>query len=237
MGSWNTDRALAVVGIVIGLLGLIPIFRESSNQLRVSYVAALALLFAVFYVLYKSGRGPQYSTTSMKKHLRFVTNDGTRATFTREQTIMINFGCMDEIWCRNIVADGSIQNVQVDGQTPLQEDQQHLGCLLDVRKRFGGTLYKGQTATVCWSHDLVDSFPDRREFIDHDVTPATKLLDLTVELPAGQRKFSKVKLEERVAGEPSRNLEAPAVEQNGTIIRAKIKSPHPGRTIRLSWEW
>ncbi len=202
MGFWNTDRSLACVGILIGLLGLIPIFRDSNAQVRVSYIAALVLLLVVFFVVYNSGRGPQYSTTSMRKHLRFLSEDGALATFTREQAIRINYGSMDEIWCRNIVADGKIQNVRVDGQPPLPEDQQRLGCLLDVRKKFGGSLYKGQTAKICWSHDLLDSFPNRREFIDHDVTPSTKCLELIVELPRGQRKFENAKLEERVAGEP-----------------------------------
>ena len=173
----------------------------------------------------------------MKKVLRFSTEDGMRATLTRDQTIRINYGSMDEIWCRNIVADGRIEIVQVDGQLPQLEDQQRLGCLLDVRKKFGGTLYRGQQATVCWSHDLINSFPNRKEFMDHDVTPATNHLELVVELPKGRRRFESVSLEERVAGEPSRGLDAPKIEQNGTILRAKIKSPHPGRTIRLSWEW
>jgi hypothetical protein len=144
---------------------------------------------------------------------------------------------MDEIWCRNIVADGKIENVRVDGESPLPEDRQTLGCLLDVRKRFGSTLYRGQGATVCWTHDLIDSFPDRREFIDHDVTPATYLLELVVALPQGARKFHSVALEERVAGEPSRSLGFPTIEQNGLCIRATIKRPHTGRTIRMSWEW
>lgn len=237
MGSWNTDRSLAVVGTVIGLLGLVPILLDANIQLRTLYVIALVLLLVVFYILYRSGRGPQYSTTMMRKHLRFLCENGAKATFIREQTIRINYGSMNEIWCRNIVADGVIENVRVDGLAPSAEDQQRLGCLLDVKKVFTSTLYKGQTATVCWSHDLIDSFPDRREFIDHDVTPATRFLELVVELPGGERKFENPTLEERVAGEPSRGLQPPSLEQNGTILRAKIKSPHPGRTIRLSWEW
>ena len=233
----NTDRSLAVIGVVIGLLGLVPIFRDAETQGRVLYSVSLSLLLLVFVVLYKSGRGPQYSTTMMRKSLKFQTSEATRATFTRDQTIRVNYGSMDEIWCRNIVADGKIENVQVDGETPPAEDRQTLGCLLDVRKRFGSTLYRGQVTTVCWTHDLVDSFPNRREFIDHDVTPATDLLELVVELPQGLRKFHDAALEERVAGEPARSLGSPTIEQNGLRLRATIKKPHPGRTIRMSWGW
>lgn len=237
MESWNTDRWLAVVGVVIGLLGLIPIFRDANIQIRVLYLVALALLLLLFWYLYRSGRGPQYSTTLLRKTLRFQTDDGARATLLREQTIRINYGALSEIWCRNIVADGSIQNIQIDGRPPEEEDQQRLGCLLDVRKRFHSMLYKGQTATICWSHELLNSFPSRHEFMDHDVTPATHFLELVVEVPVGGRRFGEATLEEKVAGEPSRPLPPPRLEQNGTILRAKIKSPHPGRTIRISWEW
>jgi len=219
----NTDRSLAVIGVVIGLLGLVPIFRDAETQGRVLYSVSLSLLLLVFVVLYKSGRGPQYSTTMMRKSLKFQTSEATRATFTRDQTIRVNYG--------------SMENVQVDGETPPAEDRQTLGCLLDVRKRFGATLYRGQVTTVCWTHDLVDSFPNRREFIDHDVTPATDLLELVVELPQGLRKFHDAALEERVAGEPARSLGSPTIEQNGLRLRATIKKPHPGRTIRMSWGW
>lgn len=233
----NTDRSLALIGVVIGLLGLIPIYRDSKTQEQILYSVSLFLLLLLFAVLYRSGRGPQYSTTMMRKTLKFQTPEATRATFTRDQTIRVNYGSMDEIWCRNIVADGKIENVRVDDQIPGSEDKQTLGCLLDVRKRFGVTLYRGQTTTVCWTHDLIDSFPDQREFIDHDVTPATNFLELVVELPQGTRKFHEAALEERVAGEPSRSLGSPAIEQNGLHLRATIKKPHPGRTIRMSWSW
>jgi hypothetical protein len=233
----SADRSLAVTGVVIGLLGLIPIFRDASSQERILYTVALLLLGGLFIAIYRSGKGPQYSTKSMRKTLRFLTADGTRATFTRDQAIRVNYGSMDEIWCRNIVADGTIENVRVDGQVPAEEDQQTLGCLLDVRKRFGSTLYRAQKTSVCWTHDLINSFPDQREFIDHDVTPATDQLELIVELPEGPRKFRDAVLEERVAGEPSRSLGAPAIEQNGLLLHAIIRKPRAGRTIRMSWSW
>ena len=238
VGSWNTDRALAVIGVVIGLLGLIPIFRDASTQERILYAIVLTLLLAAFAILYRSGRGPQYSTTIVRKTVKFSQEDGSKAYFAREQTIRINYGSMAEIWCRNIVADGSIQNVLVDNQAPLPDDQRKLGCLLDVRKRFSSTLYKGQETTICWSYDLIDSFLGRTEFIEHEVTPATHLVELVVELPAGAaRMFRNPKLEERVAGEPSRSLLDPQIAQNGHVIHTKIKAPHPGRTIRLSRDW
>lgn len=181
----NTDRLLAWVGVAIGILGLIPIFRDASNQVRLAYATGLVALLITFMVLYRAGKGPQYSTMSMKKTLTFTGGDRRYATLVREQRIKINYGSMNEIWCRNIVADGQIENFRIDGIPPDADDQARLGCLLDVRKRFLRTLYRGDEETVAWSYDLVDSFPENQEFMDHDVTPGTRLLELVVELPAG----------------------------------------------------
>jgi hypothetical protein len=95
-------------------------------------------------------------------------------------------------------------------------------------------MYRGQTTTVRWSHD---SFPHARGFFDHDVTPSTRIVELVVGLPNGSRRFANATLEERVAGEPGRILDAPSAERNGTILRAKIRSPLSGRTIRFGWDW
>jgi membrane protein implicated in regulation of membrane protease activity len=61
----STDRVLAWLGVAIGILGLIPIFQNSSLQLRLAYAVALTLLLVLFIFLYRSGRGPQYATLSM----------------------------------------------------------------------------------------------------------------------------------------------------------------------------
>jgi len=189
----------------------------------------------LFTVLYRSGRGPQYSTISMKKALTFADGSENRASLVREQKIRVNYGSMSEIWCRNIVADGRIQNVRIDGIFIEPEDREQLGCLLDIRKKFLRTLYRGDLESVTWSYDLLDSFPNKQEFIDHDVTPGTRLLELTVALPA-TRPCRGAKLEERVAGEPSRQLGDPSITQNGTVLRAIVKFPKEGRTIRFSWQ-
>jgi hypothetical protein len=172
----------------------------------------------------------------MKKTLTFADSSGISANLIREQKIRVNYGSMSEIWCRNIVADGAIQNLLVDGLPPEHEDQEKLGCLLAVRKKFLRTLYRGDCESVTWSYNLLHSFPNKQEFIDHDVTPGTQLLELIVHLPEN-RPCRGVKLEEKVAGEPSRQLQDPDVTRSGIMLYAKVKSPKEGRTIRLSWQW
>jgi hypothetical protein len=230
----NTDRVLAWVGVAIGILGLIPIFRDASLQLAIAYTIVLALLLILFAFLYRSGRGPQYATLSMKKTLRIVETDGSLARMSREQRIRVNYGQLSEIWCRNIVADGSIQNLLIDKSPP--DDEKRMGCLLSICKRFSTPLFRGQEATILWTHELLNAFPAINERMEHDVTPETLYLELIVELP-NSRPCRAATLHESVSGEPARLLPDPTIELHGTVLKAVVKRPREGRTICLSWEW
>lgn len=230
----STDRILAWVGVAIGILGLIPIFRDSSLQLRVAYAVILLLLLVLFTFLYRSGRGPQYATRSMTKTLKIVESDGSLARMSREQRIRVNYGQLGEIWCRNIVADGSIQNLLIDNNPP--DDEKKMGCLLSICKRFTTPLFRGQEASILWTYDLRDAFTEKNERIEHDVTPGTYYLELIVELP-DSRPCRSATLHESVSGEPARLLPDPAIELHGTVLKAVVKRPSEGHTICLSWEW
>jgi hypothetical protein len=230
----STDRILAWVGLAIGILGLIPIFRDSSLQLTIAYVVVLTLLVILFAFLYRSGRGPQYATLSMRKTLEIVEADGSLARMRREQRIRVNYGQLSEIWCRNIVADGSIQNLLIDNNPP--DDEKRMGCLLSICKRFETPLFRGQEKTIVWTYELRNSFLARTEVLDHDVKQATRYLELTVVLPAS-RPCCGASMHELIAGDPEKLLPNPTIDMHGTILKAILKRPEKGRTIRLTWEW
>jgi hypothetical protein len=230
----STDRILAWVGVAIGILGLIPIFLDSSMQLRLAYAVVLTLLLVLFAVLYRSGRGPQYATLSMKKTLEIVEADGSLAWMRREQRIRVNYGQLSEIWCRNIVADGSIHSLLIDNCPP--DDEKRMGCLLSICKRFDNPLFRGQEKTIIWTYELRNSFSARTEVLDHDVKQATRYLELTVVLPVS-RPCRGASLHELIAGDPDKLLPNPVIDMHGTVLKAILKHPEKGRTIRLTWEW
>ena len=170
----------------------------------------------------------------MKKTLEIVTDDGSLAHLHREQRIRVRYGHLGEIWCRNIVADGSITNLRIDGAPP--DGFETTGCLLSVCKKFGEPIFRGQEVTVVWTYDLVDSFSADHEALEHDVTPGMHHLELEVRLPE-RRLGRNAALHELFAGEPAKQLNAPVLEQNGKVLRAKRKGLTEGSTIRLSWDW
>ena len=230
-----SDRQLAWFSVILGaFLGLIPIFRDSNSQLKFACAAAVAALIVVLLILAFQGTGPQYETVSMKKTLEIVTPDGTLAHLHREQRIRVKYGHLSEIWCRNIVSDGSIANLRIDGNPP--DSQENTGCLLSICKKFGEPVFRGQEVTVVWTYDLIDSFPANHEALEHDVTPGMQHLELEVRLPDG-RLGRNATLQTLFAGEPAKQLKAPAVEQNGRILRSTRMGLTEGSTIRLSWDW
>jgi hypothetical protein len=230
----STDRVLAWVGVAIGILGLIPIFRDSSLQLKLTYAVCLILLLAFFAFLYRNGRGPQYTILSMKETLEILEINGSHAKMRREEQIRVNYGQLSEIWCRNIVADGSIGNHLIDGEPP--DLTESAGGLVSICKRFTTPLFRGQEANILWTYELSDSFPARTEVFDHDVKQATRYLEMIVILHK-DRPCRGATLHALIAGDHDRQLRSPSIEMNGTVVKATIKRPEKGRTIRLTWEW
>jgi hypothetical protein len=232
----SADRKIAWFGIGLSVLGLLPIFRDANTQLIVAYCLLFLALIAFFiYAAYRTS-GPQFSTVSLKKVLTIQDKGGVLANLTREQRIRVNYGSIAEIWCRSIYADGSIDNFKVDGAVVPAYDQSWFGPIVDLRKRFTEAIFDGHETTVAWTYDLHNSFPDKHEALDHDVTPGTKEVELTVHLPS-DRPCVKASLHVLAGGDPVSQLDDPEISEDRKTLRARMKSPKSGHTLRLSWDW
>lgn len=232
----STDRKIAWFGIALSALGLVPIFRDANTQLIVAYcLLFLALLGFFLYAAYRTS-GPQFSTVSLKKVLTIQDKDGALANLTREQRIRVNYGSIAEIWCRGIYADGTVDNLKVDGEEVPAYDQSWSGPIVDLRKRFSEAIFSGHETTVAWAYDLHNSFPARHEALDHEVTPGTGVVELTVHLPADSLCI-RSSLHILVGGEPVEQMDDPEISDDRKTLRARVKSPKNGYTLRLSWDW
>jgi hypothetical protein len=232
----NTDRKIAWFGIGLSALGLLPIFRDANTQLMVAYcLLFLALLGFFLYAAYRTS-GPQFSTVSLKKVLTIRDKNGVLSNLTREQRICVNYGSISEIWCRGIYADGTVDNFTVDGEAVPTYDQNWSGPTVDLRKRFSEAIFIGHETTVAWAYDLHNSFPAKHEALDHEVTPGTGILELTVKLPA-DRICIRSSLHVLVGGEPVKQLEDPEISNDRKTLHARVRSPKNGHTLRLSWDW
>jgi len=230
----STDKMLAWAGLVIGLLGLIPIVRDASVQVRAAYLIALALLIVTFTAIAFTGRGPNYQTLLARKVLTIMDTGGKLAEIRSEQTIRVRYGSLDGIWWNGLTADGTFTDPLANGQPPVQSKR--FGTTLSYYFEFPPPLSRGETKKVVWSIKAHNSFTDNNEAFLHDTKPWTKKLEMEVNFPEG-RPSRNPKLHVEVAGSYIDTLEDPTNNGNGRQLVAKVNRPKMGHVYSLDWEW
>ncbi len=233
----STNRKIALLSLGLSALELISIFHDAQTQVAIAYcLLFLALLGIFIYAAYRTS-GPQFTTISIKKTLVIHDHNASSANMTREHKIRVNYGSIPEIWSRGICSDGTIDNFMVDGETVPKCDQiWSPGVVVDLRKRFSEAIFMDHETTVTWTYDLHDSFPERHEALDHDVIPGTRFVEMTVHLPT-DRPCINASLHVLVGGESVSQLEDPEISEDRKLLKARVKSPKAGQTLRLSWDW
>jgi hypothetical protein len=236
MKEVSTDRKLAWLGIGLSLLGLIPIFRDANTQLIVAYCLLFVALTGAFVYVALRTSGPQFTTILIKKILTIEDRAGATASLVREHTFRVNYGSIQEIWCRGIYADGTMDAFKVDGKDVPPSDRVSEGATLALRKRFPDPIFSDHEERAMWSYIVHDSFPAEQEALDHEVIPGTKLVELTVILPA-DRTCIAATTHIYAGGEAVGQEPDPEVSPDRRTITAKVKSPKSGHTVRLGWKW
>lgn len=230
----STDRKLAWLGLLVGLIGLIPVLHEASFKL--STLLVLLLVAVGSYLVYSEWQVTRSAMTTLELEKKVVIHDagGTNSTLTRRQKIRANYAFLGEIWFRNMVTDGSFGPVTIDGVPPAMITR--MGCLLSYSKRFTPPLSRGTVCEVRLTCDVADSFPSTEEGLLHEVAQDTRLLYLKVELPSA-RVCKTAALYLEAAGEPARELEKPEISFDRRLITSTIKMPITGYTYHLHWTW
>lgn len=230
----SIDRKLAWGGLLVGLAGLIPTFKEAGWAWALPLTIALLVIGS--YLSYSEWSTTRTAVTVLSLEKRVIIHDveGRRADLIRTQKIRVNQGWLHEYWFRNLVGDGSFGPFTIDGEPPSQSVK--LGCLVSYAKRFERPLSKGTVCDLKLETTGQDCFTSKHEGLLHDCAQDTRLLILKVELPAN-RVCREASLLLEAAGEPSRKLEKPEVSADYRTITATVKNPKAGFTYSLYWEW
>lgn len=230
----SNDRKIAWVALLIGVVGLIPIFRESNWKWSALVVLIVALIGA--YLIYTEWRFTRsaITTLSLKKHVVISDIGGTKAKLIRTQTVRANYAFVNETWFRNMVTDGNFGPVTIDGESPSRVAT--MGCLTSYMKMFNPPLSRGMKKEVRLECDVSNSFPASEEGLLHEVAQDTRHLILEVQLPK-ERVCKTAQLLLEAAGEPARKLDDPEISDDRCTIRSTIKMPHTGYTYHLHWTW
>src|SRR5581483_2539841 len=117
-------KAWPWITAVIGVTVLLLVFMPDHTVVGVLIICILVGLTWLFWWLNR----PMFTFISVEKVLTIQDVDGKVAKLLRYQTARANHKGITEFWCRNISADGSIDNILIDDQAPFQ-----------VRKEAGDT--------------------------------------------------------------------------------------------------
>ena len=217
----STDRKLAWAGLALGIVGLIPLFKEQAWGWTLAVL--LAMLLVGGYLVYSEWSSTRTAVTILSLRKKAVIHDiqGKTARLERVQKIRVNYGWLSEYWFRNMVTDGSFGPFTIDGDPPAQTEK--LGCLVSYSKRFDKPLSRGTVRDLRLECDVQDCFLSKDEGLLHDVAQDTRLLILEVELPAN-RLCQDARLVLEAAGEPSSELEKPEVSADHRTISATMQA-------------
>ncbi len=143
---------------------------------------------------------------------------------------------LSEFWFKGLGADGSVENILIDGQQP--HVAQVKAGLKEACKRFSSNLERGQTFRTTATLDFVDSFPDNPEFYTHKVSTKTKKVRLVVRFHP-EKRCTSAKVYLQYGGAQYQLLKNPRLErsEDGREIRLELKKPNPGEEYRLEWNW
>jgi hypothetical protein len=176
---------------------------------------------------------PDFTLLQVERTITFQDPQARVALMERRQVARANHRGLVEFCFKNIIADGSIQNLLIDGRAP---DYQGISCGATEVCKYFPQLERGQINELTLTYELVDSFSKDSEAIIHSVAHKTKLLRVIVKCHP-QRPIRNARATLRFAGQPYKNLHQPKLTNNGCQIEFEIKKPRLGAQYYIEWEW
>jgi hypothetical protein len=221
---------LAWIGIILGVPGFLLLFFTShvtSGLLVFAFVAVLV------WVRWELGR-PEFTILEIEKILTFHDSQASRATLVRRHKARANHKGLTEFWCGNISTDGSLQNVQVDGQDP-HAMKTEAGDLR-ICKRFPRPSEHGEIYEMQLSYDLLKSFEGNPEGLIHVCSYKTKRLKMVVVFHP-EKPCRSARAYIRFGGQPHERLPQPKISEDATRAEIELTRIKLGGEYCLEWNW
>ena len=229
----NTDRAIAILGIIIGLPAFFALFFSNEHRLEGALVSVLVVFVVVGTWWYRRQQAkPQFTSLELRKTYIIQTTDGSLASAQRIEKMRANFHGITEWWNRALMFDGTVTNILIDGEPP--SSIVDVVGTLEVCKRFPRPLEKDEVITISMTYELHDSFTKSSESVVHTNSTDVPELVIVVELP---RPCITAEVRRTYSGDHGKLEAPPSVSTNHRIIEAKIKKPHMGASYHVDWTW
>ncbi len=228
----SLDRALAVLGLIIGLPAFFALFFSShAVEAILTALLAVVLIVAAVAVNHVASRHP-FRLTAVDVDLDLSTSPAS-ARLRKDYRLVANFGQLNQLIHRNIAADGQIHSFTWNGspvaatgvETSMGEYRVTVPLIpAPTRgKEFGGRL----------EYALDNSFLSQHESMEYVVDLPTKSASLKIQLcrPC-------TTAEARVAiGGQEKDVPGLVIAPDRKSMGIQVKRPKVGSSIRIYWTW
>lgn len=228
----SLDRALGVLGVVIGLPSLLALF--FSDQWIISSLAfALAIALIVAGVLVDRATD-QHPFKCKRVDLR-LTVDPKVTVLTKTYRMIPSFNDLRQFTHRNIAADGKVHSFLWNGkpieQSYISLEMGEYSITIPLipspakGKEFGGEL----------SYTMEDTFPHASESMIYTIDIPTEIVSMTLQL---SRPCTTAEARIEASGQsrqiPGRGL---VISEDRKTLTLEAKRPRIGSLVRVYWNW
>jgi hypothetical protein len=225
------EDLLAYIGIALSIPGVILLFSD-----KAAIGIMVLILVVILLVIYKLLNRPVFTYLEVEKVLDFKDNLGQVALLVSRFKARANHKGTTQLWFRNINADGTIQNIKIDGVVVPAHLIQRVAGSIALFKQFDPGLSRGQVATVELSYELHGSFLGAREGLTHITATQTQKVKMRVNSDK-TRPLHDARHFLGYGGQVQAELEKPTFSNGRLSVECEFKNPKPGSYHTVEWDW
>jgi len=227
------DRFLAILSILLAIPALIEFIHNENIRDGVLFSALVVLVSGYWlYRRWENGQ-PFFTHLEIHKTLIFQDRDADVAVLETKTKTKANHP-VQQIWFRNISADGDIRNFTIDGSPPLVV-QRKAGSW-EICKQFEHPLERGDKVEITLRYELYRAFTGHVEGVTHVL--ATKTKKLLVRVQFHENKVGRdIRAFVGLGADKEKALAMPTPSANGTGYELEIENPKKGSYYTIEWRW
>jgi hypothetical protein len=222
------EDLLAYLGIALSIPGVILLFSD-----KTAIGIMVLILVVIMLVIYKLLNRPIFTYLEVDKMLEFKDGQGLLAIQVSKFKARANHKGITQLWFRGINADGTIQNIQIDGDAVKIK---RVAGSIEVNKEWKTALNRSQVAPVQLSYELHNSFPDQTEGVTHITATETKKVKMAIKFHP-TRPVIDARHYMGYGGQMQSELEKPAISNGRLLVECEFLNPKPGSYHTIEWDW
>lgn len=182
---------------------------------------------------------PPFTLLSVEKTLTFNEKDPRVASHVDIREARANYKGLTELWFKEVGPERNVDNVLIDSEEPdfeYTEEGKKSVCRRHPFKHYPDGLGWRDEIRSTLTLDIVDAFPDSREYYTHKVMDKTEKLRVRVKFHPEKRPY-RVWVCTGAGGPPWEEIKPSPLRNHGQEWSLTIENPEWGKHYRVQWEW